>query len=167
MLSCPFGARHEVPGLQRGPRPEGTVEVIVSPADMATLKQFFSKLLPPAFNLSWDRSIVPLGRGHFPHEFQALRAWLRSCCPSGTKPFRPSDDRKKSMLNSIRPRCIGEPAYPVAKPRPETVPRRENVKSATYPWRALRWEFGNVGAGSQTTVQKRSHFTSGQSDEYE
>jgi hypothetical protein len=30
-------------------------------------------------------SIVPLGRGYFSSSFQALRAWLLSCCPSRDK----------------------------------------------------------------------------------
>jgi hypothetical protein len=35
-------------------------------------------------------STVPPGRGSFCITTQALRAWLLSCCPSGTKSIRPS-----------------------------------------------------------------------------
>jgi hypothetical protein len=40
----------------------------------------------------------------------------------GEQPEAKDQSINKTMLNSIRPRCIGEPAYPVAKPRMETVP---------------------------------------------
>jgi hypothetical protein len=35
-------------------------------------------------------STVPPGPGGSLHRYQALRAWLRSACPSGTKAIRPS-----------------------------------------------------------------------------
>jgi hypothetical protein len=39
-------------------------------------------------NINGMASIVPLGRSYFSW-FQALRAWLLSRCPSGTKTIRP------------------------------------------------------------------------------
>ena len=40
--------------------------------------------------LSQDRFNRPAGTRLFSSSFQALRAWLLSCCPSGTKTIRPS-----------------------------------------------------------------------------
>ena len=54
-----------MPGLQTRPLPGVRGGVIVSPTDMAMLKHFFIKFLPLASNLTWDRSIVPLGRAIF------------------------------------------------------------------------------------------------------
>src|ERR1700722_3168180 len=97
-------ARHEVPGsdAERTPVPEGRSKSLSVPQifvfeteprhEQATARRMFLPLqkrqglllksLPPMRSVQssrWDEAIFSL--------FQALRAWLRSCCPSGTKPF--------------------------------------------------------------------------------
>ena len=63
-------------------RPGGTVEVTVSPS---VHQNRFNR---PAYLLSLyvRRRVLP-AQGFNPGSFQTLRAWLLSCCPSGTKPI--------------------------------------------------------------------------------
>jgi hypothetical protein len=60
------------------------VEKSVSVAEKTTVFGRRSKLRSVQSS-RWDETIFLLIPG-----FQALRAWLRSCCPSGTKTIRPS-----------------------------------------------------------------------------
>jgi hypothetical protein len=84
-------ARHEVPGCHvERPRPGGTVEVVVGDiccrngvAALETLGIPVEGML--ASKLGRDPFNCPAGTRLFFACLQALRAWLRSCCPSGTK----------------------------------------------------------------------------------
>jgi hypothetical protein len=56
---------------------------------------------------------VPYGTVLSGDAFQALRAWLLSCCPSGTKTIRPS---KRLALTPLMGGSAGLPNIPYLRP---------------------------------------------------
>src|SRR5271166_4003583 len=69
--------------MQRGPRPGGTVEVMVSPEWREERQVFLLKNSGP---MMFD-SIVPLGRGYFPHDSRHFVPGYYQPVPPGQKPL--------------------------------------------------------------------------------
>jgi hypothetical protein len=93
-------ARHEVPGLamQRALVPEGRSK---SWSEIFVVETEFNR---------------PAGTGLFSSCRQALRAWLLSCCPSGTRYILPFEDLIKLALMGFQPRKRPTASRPVRAP---------------------------------------------------
>src|SRR3984957_13427174 len=83
-----------------------------------------------ASHLSRDPFNRPAGTGQFSSCLQALRAWLRSCCPSGTKYILPAEALIKLAFTGLKPcTCLA----PIFRPEAAQSVARSGQNSLAQP----------------------------------